>query len=158
MTPPQPSGMTNPGRAALLRHTPWIIRRLTMNRRTLWALGLAGPAALAAVLALRPSATDARPAGIPAPDAPRLPVTRAVLFSAGVGHFVREGEVEGERAGGDGLDLEVLLLAEAHDGAASELFLNRTDSEVNCAGTLVGQCHRHLFESPFILRLRRASP
>jgi hypothetical protein len=67
-----------------------------MNRRTLWSLGLAGPAALAAVLALRPAATDARPAGAPAPEAARLPVKRAVLFSSGVGQFVREGEVEGD--------------------------------------------------------------
>jgi hypothetical protein len=67
-----------------------------MNRRTLWSLGLAGPAALAAALALRPAATDARPAGVPAPDTPRMPVSRVVLFSAGVGQFVREGEVEGD--------------------------------------------------------------
>src|SRR5256885_5701093 len=70
-----------------------------MNRRTLWALGLAGPAALAAVLALKPTTTDARPAaptGAPSPDAARLPVSRVVLFSAGVGHFLREGEVEGD--------------------------------------------------------------
>src|SRR5438067_1180146 len=74
-------------------------RRLPMNRRTLWAVGLAGPAALAAALALRPAATDARPAaptGAPAADAARLPVSRVVLFSAGVGHFLREGEVEGD--------------------------------------------------------------
>src|SRR6516225_5823120 len=63
-----------------------------MNRRTLWALGLAGPAAVAAALALRPGSTDARPAGVPAPDAPRLPVSRVVLFSAGVGYFQREGD------------------------------------------------------------------
>ena len=69
-----------------------------------------------------------------------------------------EGDVEGQRARGDSLDLEVVLLAEAHDGAASELLFNRPDGEVNCAGTLVGQCHCHLFESPFILRLRGSSP
>ena len=37
-----------------------------MKRRTLWALGLAAPAAVAAALALRPTPTDARPAA-PAP-------------------------------------------------------------------------------------------
>jgi hypothetical protein len=67
-----------------------------MMRRTYWALGLAVPAAVAAAVALRPAATDARPAGAPAPAAATLPVKRAVLFSSGVGHFVREGEVEGD--------------------------------------------------------------
>src|SRR5690348_4909927 len=67
-----------------------------MTRRALWALGLACPAAVAAALALRPAATDARPAGAPDPEAARLPVKRAVLFSSGVGQFVREGEVEGD--------------------------------------------------------------
>src|SRR6185369_13733690 len=73
-------------------------RRLSMNRRTLWALGLTIPAALAAALALKPSSTDARPAptATPSPDSARLPVSRVVLFSAGVGHFLREGEVEGD--------------------------------------------------------------
>src|SRR3954464_10837824 len=73
-------------------------RRLSMNRRTLWALGLAVPAALAAALALKPSSTDAPPAptGAPSPDSARLPVSRVVLFSAGVGHFLREGEVDND--------------------------------------------------------------
>jgi hypothetical protein len=52
--------------------------------------------AVAALVALRPAATDARPTGAPAPAAATLPVKRAVLFSSGVGHFVREGEVEGD--------------------------------------------------------------
>ena len=67
-----------------------------MNRRTLWALGLSVPAVLAAALALRPAATDARPAGAPAPDSPRLPVKQVALFSSGVGYFSREGEVDGD--------------------------------------------------------------
>ncbi len=67
-----------------------------MTRRTLWAFGLAAPAAVAAALALRPPATDARPAGAPAPDSPRLPVRRVVLFSSGVGYFQREGAVDGD--------------------------------------------------------------
>jgi hypothetical protein len=67
-----------------------------MRRRFLFSLGLAGTAALATALALRPAATDARPAGVPAPDAPRLPISRVVLFNAGVGYFQREGEVEGD--------------------------------------------------------------
>ena len=36
--------------------------------------------------------------------------------------------------------------------------IHLSDGEVNCAGTLVGQSHCHLFESPFILRLRGAFP
>src|SRR5438093_4891403 len=67
-----------------------------MKRRTLWACGLVAPAAVAAFLALRPAATDARPAAAPAPDAPRLPVKGVVLFSSGVGYFLREGDVEGD--------------------------------------------------------------
>src|SRR4051812_40836815 len=68
----------------------------TMKRRTLWALGLVAPAAVAAALALRPTATDARPAAAPAPDSPRLPVKGVVLFSSGMGYFQREGDVEGD--------------------------------------------------------------
>jgi hypothetical protein len=70
-----------------------------MNRRTLWAFGLIATAALVAAVALKPTTTDARPAapnGAPTPDAARLPVTRVALFSAGVGHFLREGEVDGD--------------------------------------------------------------
>jgi hypothetical protein len=70
-----------------------------MNRRTLGVLGLTGTAALAAVLALKPATSDARPAapnGTPSPDATRLPVSRVALFSAGIGHFLREGEVDGD--------------------------------------------------------------
>src|SRR4051794_20543625 len=67
-----------------------------MKRRTFWAIGVAAPAAVAAALALRPGASDARPAAAPAPDGPRLPVKRVVLFSSGVGYFQREGEVEGD--------------------------------------------------------------
>jgi hypothetical protein len=70
-----------------------------MNRRTLGVLGLTGAAAVAAVLALKPATTDARPSapnGAPTPDAARLPVNRVVLFSAGIGHFLREGEVDGD--------------------------------------------------------------
>src|SRR5438552_19192975 len=74
-------------------------RRPTMKRRTLWALALIVPAAVGAALAFKPTSTDARPSapnGAPTPDAARLPVSRVVLFSAGVGHFLREGEVEGD--------------------------------------------------------------
>ncbi|HEY1380516.1 MAG TPA: DUF4139 domain-containing protein, partial [Gemmataceae bacterium] len=67
-----------------------------MTRRTLWAIGLAAPAAVAAALALRPGPTGARPAAAPAADSPRLPVKRVVLFSSGVGYFQREGEVDGD--------------------------------------------------------------
>src|SRR3954451_14660088 len=67
-----------------------------MNRRTLWALGLVAAAALAAAFAVKPAPTGAAPGGAATPDAARLPVSRVVLFSAGVGHFLREGEVEGD--------------------------------------------------------------
>src|SRR3954451_4568313 len=67
-----------------------------MNRRTLWALGLVAAAALAAAFAVKPAPTGAAPGGAATPDAARLPVKRVVLFSAGVGHFLREGEVEGD--------------------------------------------------------------
>src|SRR4051795_10398373 len=66
-----------------------------MKRRTLCLLGVAAPAAVIVALALRPAATDARPAA-PAPDSPRLPVKGIVLFSSGVGYFQREGEVDGD--------------------------------------------------------------
>src|SRR5947209_20221255 len=70
-------------------------------RRTLFAVGLAGAIALAAVVALKPSPAPAEPdKGKPgeAPSgraAPQLPVSQVVLFSSGVGYFQREGEVEG---------------------------------------------------------------
>src|ERR1700757_4902299 len=67
-----------------------------MKQRTLWAIGLVAPAAVVAALALRPTSIDARPAGAPAPDAPRLPVKGVVLFSSGVGYFQREGAVDGD--------------------------------------------------------------
>src|SRR3954452_10231473 len=66
-----------------------------MKRHAFWALGLAAPAAVAAALALRPTATGAKPAA-PAPDSPRLPVKTVVLFSSGMGYFQREGEVDGD--------------------------------------------------------------
>ncbi len=65
-------------------------------KRTLWALGLAAPAAVVVALALRPAATDARPAAAPAADSPRLPVKAITLFSSGVGYFQREGAVDGD--------------------------------------------------------------
>src|SRR5262245_32342634 len=74
-------------------------RRLSMNRRTLWALGLIAPASLVAVLAFKTPTTTAKPSapnGAPTPDASRLLVSRVVLFNAGVGHFLREGDVEGD--------------------------------------------------------------
>src|SRR4051794_30222247 len=66
-----------------------------MRRHILWAAGLAIPAAAVAALALRPTATDARPAA-PASDSPRLPGRGVVLFSSGMGYFQREGDVEGD--------------------------------------------------------------
>ena len=67
-----------------------------MKQCTLWALGLVAPAIVIAILALRPSATEARPVAAPSPDSPRLPVKGVVLFSSGVGYFQREGTVDGD--------------------------------------------------------------
>jgi hypothetical protein len=68
-----------------------------------WLLACVAGAALAAgaAWALLPSRSPAGPAGT-APDGPpaaraeSLPVCRVVLFSSGVGHFLREGQVEGD--------------------------------------------------------------
>lgn len=67
-----------------------------MKRTALWALGLIGPATVATALALRPAATEAKPGAAPAPDSPRIPVRKVMLFSSGVGYFQREGEVDGD--------------------------------------------------------------
>jgi len=72
-----------------------------MSRK--WVLACVAGAALAAgfAWALLPSRSPAGPPG-PAPDgqpaarAESLPVSRVVLFSSGVGHFLREGQVEGD--------------------------------------------------------------
>src|SRR5947208_1610940 len=68
-----------------------------MCRRSLVAAGLIVPVALAAFLILRTPDSVAKPAA-PNPEAAaaRLPVKQVVLFSAGVGYFQREGEVEGD--------------------------------------------------------------
>jgi hypothetical protein len=70
-------------------------------RRALWLLPLAGAAALAGLVLLRPApvpAGDERVA--PAPEAPvskgaALPVSRVILYSSGVGYFQRRGKVRG---------------------------------------------------------------
>jgi hypothetical protein len=68
-------------------------------RRVLWIGPLVAVAGVAGILVLRSAspaeagrASDANPATLPAPE---LPVSRAVLFSSGVGYFQREGDVEG---------------------------------------------------------------
>jgi hypothetical protein len=73
--------------------------RKQIMRRALWIAPLVVAAGVAGVLVLRsPSAaeagraSDSGPATLPAPE---LRVSRAVLFSSGVGYFQREGEVEG---------------------------------------------------------------
>src|SRR6478736_5930526 len=66
-----------------------------MRRHILWAVVLAVPAAIVAVLTLRPANMVARPAA-PAPDSPRLPVKGVVLFSSGMGYFQRQGDVDGD--------------------------------------------------------------
>jgi hypothetical protein len=68
-----------------------------------WLLACLAGAAVAAgaAWALLPSRSPAGPTG-PAPNeqpaarAEQLPVSRVVLFSSGVGHFLREGAVEGD--------------------------------------------------------------
>jgi hypothetical protein len=67
-----------------------------MKRILPWVLGLTIPAAALAVWALKPSTIDARPAGAPAADGPRLPVKGVVLFSSGVGYYQREGAIDGD--------------------------------------------------------------
>jgi hypothetical protein len=69
-------------------------------RRTLPILGLAALAAAALGLTLWPAASPGqqdKQAAAPAARAqdPRLPVSRAVLFTSGVAYFQRDGEVEG---------------------------------------------------------------
>ena len=71
-----------------------------MNRKWLLA-GVAGAAVAAGACAfvLLPSRSPAgpsSPADAPAGRAEALPVSRVVLFSSGVGHFLREGNVEGD--------------------------------------------------------------
>jgi hypothetical protein len=68
-----------------------------------WLLACVAGAAVAAgaAWALLPSRSPAGPSGPsgegPAPArAEQLPVSRVVLFSSGVGHFLREGQVEGD--------------------------------------------------------------
>src|SRR6516225_8503676 len=68
-------------------------------RRALWAVPLVIAAVVVGVVLLRSSssaeagrASDNGPATLPAPE---LPVSRAMLFSSGVGYFQREGDVEG---------------------------------------------------------------
>src|SRR6516162_3135577 len=72
-------------------------RNLTM-RRTLLVVPILGAAAVAAVLAGRPTnapaeggRTDTHAKAI---SSPQLPINQAVLFSSGVGFFQREGEIE----------------------------------------------------------------
>src|SRR5262249_4657671 len=69
-------------------------------RRAYLAAGVTGVVAAAALLALRPAVSSAargeRESGKSA-TAALLPVAQVVLFSSGVGHFVREGTVEGDQ-------------------------------------------------------------
>ena len=56
-----------------------------------------------------------------------------------------EGDVERQRAGGDGGDADVAVLAEAHDGALAELLLDLAERHLEClvsfhGGTLLWVC------------------
>src|SRR5438094_165809 len=68
-------------------------------RKLYWlAPAAVGAAALAAILALRPTATTAQNQKDPAPAASgqTLPINKVILFSSGVGYFERQAAVEGE--------------------------------------------------------------
>src|SRR5882672_5983264 len=67
-------------------------------RKLYWLAPVAvGAAALAAILALRPTATTAQDKKDPAPAAsgPTLPINKVILFSSGVGYFERQAAIEG---------------------------------------------------------------
>jgi len=66
-------------------------------RRAYWIAPLAGAAALAALVALRPGTTTAKPGenNISAASTTALPIKKVVLFSSGVGYFERRGEIDG---------------------------------------------------------------
>src|SRR5215468_3089746 len=59
---------------------------------------VAGLLAVSATLMFVPSAPAAKPAakGGEEPRVAQLPVSRVVLFSSGVGHFLREGKINGD--------------------------------------------------------------
>jgi hypothetical protein len=70
-------------------------------RRTLPILALAGLAAAAVGLAVWPPSSPGQPDKQPAAPAarasdPRLPISKAILFTSGVAYFQRDGEVEGD--------------------------------------------------------------
>src|SRR6516165_10473327 len=70
-----------------------------MGRKWLLACVAGAAVAAGAAWALLPSRSPAGPSGpdeAPAARAEQLPVSRVVLFSSGVGHFLREGTVDGD--------------------------------------------------------------
>src|SRR5262245_21552596 len=75
-------------------------RNLTM-RRILLVVPILGAAAVAVVLAGRPTNAPAdggkTDTTVKANSSPQLPIAQAVLFSSGVGFFQREGEIEGDQ-------------------------------------------------------------
>jgi hypothetical protein len=71
-----------------MRHNRWLFA------------ALAGSAALAALIAFKPSfgpVPQAQAASAARPDMSQLPVAQVILYSSGVGYFQREGEVEGSQ-------------------------------------------------------------
>src|SRR5262245_34825222 len=69
-----------------------------MRRRPFLLASLAGAAALAAFITLKPSyspVSSAHAAVAARPDSSQLPVAQVILYSSGVGYFQREGEIEG---------------------------------------------------------------
>jgi hypothetical protein len=101
-----------------------------MNRKWLLA-GLAGAAvaAGACAFALLPSRSPAGPPGAsptePGARAEQLPVSRVVLFSSGVGHFLREGQVEGDAR----VDLS-FPVSDVNDLLKSMVLLDRDGGQV----------------------------
>src|SRR5437588_7276992 len=101
-----------------------------MGRNWLLA-GLAGAAVAAgAAWAFLPSRSPAGPSGPapaeqPAARAEQLPVSRVVLFSSGVGHFLREGTVEGDAR----VDL-AFPVADVNDLIKSMVLLDKDGGQV----------------------------
>ena len=102
-----------------------------MGRKWLLAC-VAGAVVLAgAAWALLPSRSPAGPTGTatnepPAARAEQLPVSRVVLFSSGVGHFLREGQVEGDAR----VDLTFPII-DVNDLLKSMVLLDRDGGQVS---------------------------
>jgi hypothetical protein len=100
-------------------------------RRTWVLAAAAGLAAVVAFFVFRPARSPANPEDTGRADAPparaeALPVSRVVLFSSGVGHFLREGQVEGDAR----VDL-AFPVADVNDLLKSMVLLDRDGGHVS---------------------------